>query len=31
MKSLRKYMNKIKPAFMPGGRLAKLQSVYDGM
>ena len=31
MKALRKYMDKIKPAFMPGGRLAKLQSVFDGM
>ncbi len=31
MKALRKYMDKIKPQFMPGGRLAKLQSVYDGM
>ena len=24
-------MNKVKPHFMPGGRLEKLQSVYDGM
>ena len=24
-------MDKIKPQFQPGGRLAKLQSVYDGM
>jgi len=24
-------MNKIEPSFRPGGRLAKLQSVYDGM
>ena len=24
-------MNKIEPAFRPGGKLAKLQSVYDGM
>lgn len=24
-------MNKVKPHFMPGGRLNKLQSVYDGM
>ena len=31
MNALRKYMDKIKPQFMPGGRLAKLQSVYDGM
>ncbi|MBR1882381.1 MAG: NADH:ubiquinone reductase (Na(+)-transporting) subunit B [Muribaculaceae bacterium] len=31
MNALRKYMNKIKPHFEPGGRLAKLQSVYDGM
>ena len=31
MKALRKYMDKIKPTFMPGGRLEKLQSVYDGM
>ena len=31
MKALRKYMDKVKPQFMPGGRLQKLQSVYDGM
>ena len=31
MKFLRKYMDKIKPAFRPGGKLEKLQSVYDGM
>lgn len=31
MNFLRKYMNKIKPQFMPGGKLEKLQSVYDGM
>ena len=31
MNALRKFMNKIKPQFQPGGRLAKLQSVYDGM
>lgn len=31
MKALRKYMNKIKPHFEPGGKLSKLGSVYDGM
>ncbi len=30
MKALRKFMDNIKPAFQPGGKLAKLQSVYDG-
>ena len=31
MKALRKFMNKIEPSFRPGGKLAKLESVYDGM
>lgn len=31
MKFLRKYMDRVKPQFMPGGRFEKLQSVYDGM
>ena len=31
MKSLRKFMDKIKPHFQEGGKLAKLESVYDGM
>lgn len=31
MKFLRKYMDKIKPAFQPGGKLEMLHSVYDGM
>ena len=31
MNALRKFMDKIKPSFRPGGKLAKLESVYDGM
>ena len=31
MKALRNLMNKIEPSFRPGGKLAKLESVYDGM
>lgn len=31
MKSLRKFMDKIKPHFQEGGKLSKLESVYDGM
>ena len=31
MKFLRKFMDKIKPNFQEGGKLAKLESVYDGM
>ena len=31
MKSLRKFLDKIKPNFQEGGKLSKLQSVYDGM
>ncbi len=31
MKALRKFMDKIKPQFQEGGKLSKLQSVYDGM
>ena len=31
MKALRKFMDKIKPHFHEGGKLAKLESVYDGM
>ena len=31
MKALRNLMNKIEPTFRPGGKLAKLESVYDGM
>ena len=31
MKALRNFMNKIEPNFRPGGKLAKLESVYDGM
>ena len=31
MKALRNFMDKIKPSFRPGGKLAKLESVYDGM
>ncbi len=31
MKALRKYMNKIKPQFLPGGKLSKLHSFYEGM
>ncbi len=30
MKSLRNFLNKIGPTFHEGGKLAKLQSVYDG-
>lgn len=30
MKKLRKYIDKIKPQFMPGGRYSKLQSVFEG-
>ena len=31
MNALRKQMDKLKPTFKPGGKLAKLESVYDGM
>ena len=31
MKALKNFMNRIEPAFRPGGKLAKLESVYDGM
>ena len=31
MKALRKFMDKIKPQFQEGGKLAKLESVFDGM
>ena len=31
MKSLRKFLDKIKPHFHEGGKLSKLQSVYEGM
>lgn len=31
MKALRNLMNKIEPSFRSGGKLAKLESVYDGM
>ncbi|MBR6489977.1 MAG: NADH:ubiquinone reductase (Na(+)-transporting) subunit B [Muribaculaceae bacterium] len=31
MKALRKFMDKIKPHFQEGGKLSKLESVYDGM
>ncbi len=31
MKALRNFMNKIEPSFRPGGKFAKLESVYDGM
>ena len=31
MKALRKFMDKIKPHFQEGGRLSKLESVFDGM
>ncbi len=31
MKSLRKFMDKIKPHFQEGGKLSKLESVYDGI
>jgi Na+-transporting NADH:ubiquinone oxidoreductase subunit B len=31
MKALRNFMNKIEPSFRPGGKLSKLESVYDGM
>lgn len=30
MKALRKYLDNIKPNFMPGGKFAKLQSVFEG-
>lgn len=30
MNKLRKYIDKIKPDFMPGGKFAKLQSVFEG-
>ena len=30
MKALRNFLNKIEPTFREGGKLAKLQSVYDG-
>ena len=30
MKALRNYLNRIKPAFEPGGKLQSLHSVYDG-
>ncbi len=30
MKALRRLLDKIKPQFQPGGKLAKLESVYDG-
>ncbi len=31
MKKLRKYIDGIKPQFMPGGRFSKLQSVFEGV
>ena len=31
MKALRNFMNKIEPSFRPGGKLSKLESVFDGM
>lgn len=31
MKALRNLMNKIEPSFRSGGKLSKLESVYDGM
>jgi Na+-transporting NADH:ubiquinone oxidoreductase subunit B len=31
VKALRKFMDKIKPHFQEGGRLSKLESVFDGM
>jgi Na+-transporting NADH:ubiquinone oxidoreductase subunit B len=31
MKALKNLMNKIEPTFRPGGKLAKLESVFDGM
>ncbi len=31
MKALRNFLDKIKPQFQEGGKLSKLQSVYDGM
>lgn len=30
MKTLRRYLDRIKPNFMPGGKYAKFQSVYEG-
>ena len=30
MKQLKNYIDKIKPQFMPGGKFAKLQSVFEG-
>ena len=30
MKTLRRYLDRIKPNFMPGGKFAKFQSVYEG-
>ena len=30
MKALRNYLNKIKPNFEPGGKLAMFQSVFEG-
>ncbi len=30
MKALRKYLDKVKPNFMPGGKYQKLQSVFEG-
>ena len=30
MKALKKYIDKVKPNFMPGGRFSKLQSVFEG-
>lgn len=31
MKALKNFMNRIEPSFRPGGKLSKLESVYDGM
>lgn len=31
MKTLRRYLDRIKPNFMPGGKFAKFQSVYEGL
>lgn len=30
MKALRKYIDKVKPNFLPGGKFSKLQSVFEG-